>query len=65
MISRISTYDQDQNVDQDIDVQTDQQHTLAPTRRQRRIIDNQENQNEEIRDFDEADDEKVPNWMIS
>ena len=50
---------------QDIDIQTDQQHTLAPSRRQRDTTDNRADQNIEIHDFDDTDDvdEKTPRWM--
>ena len=53
-----------QNTDQDIDIQTDQQHTLTPRRRARRT-NTQDDETDDIRDFDdsEEEDEKTPSWM--
>ena len=53
-----------QNDNQDIDVETNQQHTLAPTRRRTGVTNNRNNQTEDIRDFDdsEEDDAKTPSW---
>ena len=61
--SRQQRTDQNQNQGTDIDVQTNQQHALRPRQRQRRGTDNQEQQDGEIRDFDDLDDEKTPNWV--
>ena len=54
-----------QNDNQDIDIQTNQQHTLAPPRRRIGITDTQDNQTDDIRDFDDSgeDEENTPSWM--
>ena len=55
----------DQGNDQDVDIQTNQQHSLRQRQRQTQQTDNQRNQTDDIQDFDdlEEDDQKTPAWM--